>query len=170
MRWKHQSPRLRDAKEGDVASSPSPLVESKRSANIGTCLPRVNHSCSHPHCMYYVAMSASSNSLEASMPAFANVKEGDVASSLSPLVESKRSANRYLFAAGKPLPFASPLHVLCCNERFQQHAGSINPCICGCKRERRCLVALSALKQQKIGKQVFACRCEIAPIRIPRMC
>ena len=118
-------------------------------------MPGVKRSRSYPHCMCYVAMSASSNALEASIPAFAAGKEGDVLSSPSPLSNSKRSANRYLFAVGKPLLFASPVHLLCCDERFQERAGSINPRVCSWKRGRRCLVALSACKQLKIGKQIF---------------
>ena len=76
------------APEGDVAPSPSPLVKSKRSANrylfaVGKPLR------SHPTCIYFVPMSASSNALEASIPEFSAVKEGDVASSPSPFVKSK---------------------------------------------------------------------------------
>ena len=117
-------------------------------------------------------MSASSNALEASIPAFAAGKEGDVLSSPSPLSNSKRSANRYLFAVGKPLLFASPVHLLCCNERFQQRAGSINRCVFSCKRGRRCLVAFSACKQLKIGKQGFClpwvkCCPFASPLHIP---
>ena len=146
MRWKPQL--LLNVFQKRATLPRRPLRWQKvKDRQTGICLPRVNRSRSHPHCMYHVAMSASSNALEASIPAFADAKEGDVASSPSPLLESKRSANRYLFAAGKPLPFASPLHVPCCNERFQQRAGSINPRVCGCKRGRRCLVALSATRK-----------------------
>ena len=76
-------------------------------------------------------------------------------SSPSPLSSNKRPANRYLFAMGKPFLLASPVHLLCYNERFQQRAGSINPRVCSCKRGRHCLVALLACKQLKIGKQAF---------------
>ena len=59
-----------------------------------------------PHAGNKLAMSASSNALEASIAAFSVAKEGDVASSPSPVVKNKRSANRHLFAGGKLLPFA----------------------------------------------------------------
>ena len=45
-----------------------------------------------------------------------------------------------------------------CNERFQRCAGSLNCGVTYCKRGRRCLVAISAYKYLKIGKQVFVCR------------
>ena len=94
--------------------------------------------------------------LEASMDPFTVAQEG-VAPSPSPLVKSKRSANRYLFTVGKPLPFASQLHLFCCNERFQQRAGTINPQIFSCKRGRRCLVSLSARKKQRsANRYLFA--------------
>ena len=53
-------------------------------------------------------MGASSDELEASITAFSAGKEGDVASSPSPAVKNKRSANRYLVAIVKTLPFAAP--------------------------------------------------------------
>ena len=101
------------------------------------------------------AMSASSDALEASIAAQRITKEGDVASSPSPLVDTSRSANRFLFAVGKVLPFASPLRIPSCNGRFQRRAGSINCCVLSFTRGRRCLVALSVWKQLKISKQVF---------------
>ena len=101
----------RVVKKGDITSSPSPLAKSK-DQQTDICLPWVNRSRLHPHCICYVAMSASSNALEASIPEFSVVKDGDVASSPSPLVKSKRSANRYLSTVGKPLLFASPIHLL----------------------------------------------------------
>ena len=113
----------------------------------GICLPRVNHSHSHPHCICFVAMSASSNALETSIPEFSAVKDGDVASLPSPLVKSKRSANRYLFAVVKLLLFASPLHLFTWNGGLQRRAGSINEPLYSCTRRRRCLVALPALKK-----------------------
>ena len=55
------------------------------------------------------------------------------------------------------LPFAPPLHVLFCNERFQQHAGSINSHIFSCKLGRRCLVALSAhTSKRSVNRYLFA--------------
>ena len=54
-------------------------------------------------------MRASSDELEAPITAFSGGKEGDVASSPSPLENNQRSANRSLFAVSKVLPFASPL-------------------------------------------------------------
>ena len=62
--------------------------------------------------MYQVAMSASSDALEALIAAQRIAKEGDVASSPSPIAKSKRLANRHLFALGKVLPFAGPLQFL----------------------------------------------------------
>ena len=56
-----------------------------------------------------VAMSASSDELEASIALFATTKEGDVTSSPSLLVDNQRLANRFLLAVGKVLPFASLL-------------------------------------------------------------
>ena len=60
-----------------------------------------------PHTGNKLAMSASSDALEASIATFLATKEGDVASSPSTVVKNKRSANRHLFAVGKLLPFAS---------------------------------------------------------------
>ena len=74
------------------------------------------------------------------------------------LETSKDRQTGILFAVGEVLPFASPLHLLRCTERFQQRAGSINCCVFSFERGRRCLVALFACKQLKIGKQVFVCR------------
>ena len=146
MRWKPQL--LLNVLQKRATFPRSPLCSKKgKDRQTGSCLPWVNHSRSHPPCISHVAMSASSNALEASIHEFSAPKEGDVASSLSPFVKSKRSANRYLFAVGKPLPFASPLHLFCCNESSQQRAGNINPRIFSFKRGRRCLVALSALKK-----------------------
>ena len=54
-------------------------------------------------------MRASSDELETSIAAFSATKEGDVASSPSLFVDTYRSANRFLLAVGKVLPFASPL-------------------------------------------------------------
>ena len=110
-------PKFSVVKEGDVASSPSPLLKSK-DQQIGICLPWINRSRLHPHCICFVAMSASSNALEVSIPEFSAVKEGDVGLSPSPLVKSKRSANRYLFAVVKLLLFASPHICLSWNGRF----------------------------------------------------
>ena len=111
-------------------------------------------------------MSASSNALEASIPAFSAVKDREVASSPSGAVKNKRSADSYLFAVVKTPQFASAPHVISCIGRFQRRAGSINRLVLNCKRWRRYFVALSALKQQKIGKQVFVCRRENAPVCI----
>ena len=139
-------PKFSAVKEGGVASSPFPLLKSKdRQTSI--CLLGLNRSCSHPHCIYFVAMSASSNALETSIPEFSAVKGGDVASLHSPLIKSKRLANRYLFAVVKLLLFASPPHLFSWNGRFQRQARSINGLIYSCTRGRRCLVALSALKK-----------------------
>ena len=100
-------------------------------------------------------MSACSDELEASIALLSSTKEDDVASLPPPLVNTSRSANRFLFAVGKILPFASPLHMASCNERFQGCAGSINRFVFICKRGRRFFVAVSAWLQLKIGKQVF---------------
>ena len=85
------NPKFSARKEGDVASAPSPLVE--KDWQIGSCFPGVNHSYSHPHYLYYVAMSVFSSALEASIPEFSATKEGDVASAPSLLIKSKRLAN-----------------------------------------------------------------------------
>ena len=51
----------RFTKEGDVASSLSPLVNSRRSAKRVLCLPWVKLPRSCPPCIYYAIMSASKN-------------------------------------------------------------------------------------------------------------
>ena len=112
-------PKFSVVKEGGIASSPFPLLKSK-DRQTGICLPGLNHSRSHPHCIYFVATRASSNALETSIPEFSAVKGGDVASSHSPLVKSKRSANRYLFAIVKLLLFSSPPHFV----ELELHASS----------------------------------------------
>ena len=71
-----------------------------------------------PHAGNKLAMSASSDALEASIAAFSASKEGDVGSSPSPAVKNKTSADKYLFAVVKTPPFASTLHVINCNGRF----------------------------------------------------
>ena len=106
-------------KEGDVASSPSPLVKSKRSANrylfaVG------NHSHSHPHCIYFVAMSASSNALETSIPEFSALTEGDVTSSPSPLVKSKDRQTGICLPLRNCSYSHPPRHLLSWNGRFQR--------------------------------------------------
>ena len=141
-----------DAKDGSIARSPSAQVTNDPTAMRSLIAGGKVASFAKPHVGNKLAMIASSDALEASIAAQRVVKESDVTSSPSPLVKSKRLANRYLFAVGKPLLFASPVHLLCCNERFQQRAGSINPRVCSCKRGRRGNVALSACKQLKIGK------------------
>ena len=73
----------------------------------------------------------------------------------------------FCFAVGKIFPFASPLHIQSCNKRFQRRAGSANRWSFCCKRGRRYLVALSACGHFKIGKQVFVCRGQSAPMHIP---
>ena len=119
------------------------------------CLPWVKCCRLHALCIYKVAISTSSDKQEASIPAFSAAKEGDVASLPSPLVNTSRSANRFLFAVGKVLLFAFPLHMPSCNERFQERAGIINRFVFICKRGRRFFVPLSAWRQLKICKQVF---------------
>ena len=116
---------------------------------------------SHPLCIYKVAISASSDELKAPIAAFSVIKEGDVASSPSPLANNQRSANRFLFAVGKVLPFASPMHLLCSTERFQRQAGSINRCVFTYKRGRRCFVALYATNKGNNWKQVILSVCKV---------
>ena len=75
------------AKQGNVSSSPSPLVNTERWQTsflfaVGKVLP------SHPLSIYRVAISASSDELEASIASFSATKEGDVASSPSPPVNN----------------------------------------------------------------------------------
>ena len=108
-----------------------------------------------------------SDELEASIAMFSAKKEGDVASSSSLFVSNIRLVDRHLFVADEALPFASPLHSSCCNERIQQRVGSMNRCVFSYKIGWLCLTALSASKQQKIGKQVFVCHKYRAPVRIP---
>ena len=81
-------PAFEAAKEGDVASSPSPLSNKQKIGKQVFCLPWVKCSRSHPLCIYRVAISASSDELEASIAAFSATEEGDVASSPSPLVNN----------------------------------------------------------------------------------
>ena len=69
--------------------------------------------------LYYVAMGASRDELEASIIAFSAGTEGDVASSPSLAVKNNKSANRYLFAAVKLLLFPSPANLLSWNGHFQ---------------------------------------------------
>ena len=73
----------------------------------------------------------------------------------------------FLFAVGKVFPFAPPLHIPSCNKRFQRRVGSINRLVFSYKRGRRCLVALSAYKYLKIGKQVFCLPSVKCSHRIP---
>ena len=54
----------------------------------------------HPLCIYRVAISASSDELEAAIASFSAVKEGDVALSPSPLANNQRSANRFFVRRG----------------------------------------------------------------------
>ena len=154
------------AKEGDVPRRPLRLRKLK-DRRTGICLPSVKRCHSHAPFICYVVMRASSDELEAPITAFSGGKEGDVASSPSPLENNQRSANRSLFAVSKVLPFACPLHLLCCNEGFQRRAGSTNHCVFRWKRGRRCLVALSAWKQSKIGKQVFCLPSGKCSLRVP---
>ena len=158
-------PKFSAIKDGDVALLPSPLLKVK-DRQTGICLLWVSRSCSHHQYICYSTMSSSSNALEASIPAFAVGKEGDV-SSPSPLSNNKRLANRYLFAVGKPLLFASPVHLLCYNERFQRRAGSINRFVFSCKRGRRCLVALCATNKGKKCNQAVFSRVQSAQLRLP---
>ena len=69
---------------------------------VGKVLP------SHPLCIYKVAISASSDELEAPIAGFSAVKEGDVASSPSPLEKIKDRQIGVLFTVVKVLPFACP--------------------------------------------------------------
>ena len=94
-------------------------------------------------------------------------------------LERERSfvnGNAFLFV---PVPTnfgeRTSLHTRSCKERFQRRARSINCFVFSYKRGRRCLVALFAWKQSKIGKQVFClswvkccrshapCICYVAP-------
>ena len=129
--------------------------EQIKDRQTGFCLPSVKCCRSHPLCICYVAPNASRDELEAPITAFSGGKEGDVASSPSPLGNNQRSANRYFVCRQESAAVRMPLHLLCCNEGFQRRAGSTNHCVFRWKRGRRCLVALSAWKQSKIGKQVF---------------
>ena len=103
-------PAFSAAKEGDVASLPSPLVNTSRLANrfllaVGKVLPFASP------LLHRVAMSASSDELEASITSFSTTKEGDVASRPLRLQIIKDRQIGVLFAVGKVLPFACPLHL-----------------------------------------------------------
>ena len=74
-------------KEGDGASSPSLLVKIK-DQQIGVLFAMGKVLPSQPLSIYRVAISASSDELEASIAAFSATKEGDVASSPSSLVNN----------------------------------------------------------------------------------
>ena len=82
-------------KRGDVTSSPSLLVNNQRSANKNFCFA-VGKSAAFPwpYAFCYVAPSASSDDLVASIASFSAAQEGDVTLSSSPLVNTYRSANR----------------------------------------------------------------------------
>ena len=130
-------------------------------------MPSVKCCRSHAPFICYVVMRASNDELEAPITAFSGGKEGDVASSPSPLGNNQRSANRYFVCRQESAPFGSPLHIPSCNESFQRRAGSINRSALSCKRGRRCLVVLSACESLKIGEQVSVCRRCSAAIRMP---
>ena len=122
---------------------------------------------SHHPCICYVALNAYSDELEARIATFSAVKDGDVASSPSPLMSNQRSANSYSFAVGKVLPFASPLLLLCCTKRFQRRAGSIHRCVFSYNRGRRCLVALCAMNRGKNRKQIVFFCVQSPQLRLP---
>ena len=65
------------------------------------------------------AMSASSNVMGALIAASIVAKEGEIVSPPSLIPNDQRLANKYLFAVGRVLLFAFPLHIPTCNERFQ---------------------------------------------------
>ena len=94
--------------DGGVARSPSGQENKDPTAIRRLIAVGKVASFAVPHAGNKLAMSASSDALEASIATFSAAKEGDVASSPSPVVKNKRSANRHLFAVGKLLPFASP--------------------------------------------------------------
>ena len=100
-------PEFSAVKEGDVASSPSPLLKTKH-RQTGICLPWINRSRSHPHCICFVAMSASSNALETINPRIFSCERGRRCLVSLSARKKQRSANRYLFAVVKLLLFASP--------------------------------------------------------------
>ena len=124
-------------------------------------------SCSYPPCVYYVAMSTSIDEFEASIAAFSAPKERDAASSPSPLPNSIRSESKYLFAVSIVPPFASLLHAMSCNERFQRRAGSINQAISTCGRGRHFPVAFCTTNKGKSHKQVIHFCVQSAQFRLP---
>ena len=107
-----------DADDGDVARSPSEQENNNPTAIRRLIAVGKVASFGVRHAGNKIAMSASSDALEASIAAFSAAKEGNVALSFSPAIKNKRSAGKYLFAVVKTLPFASTLHVISCNERF----------------------------------------------------
>ena len=133
MGWKHQLLHNVLHKRATLPRRPLRLHKVK-DQQTSICLLMVKCSPSHLRCMSKVAMSASKNVLEASITVERVSKGGDVASSPSLLIASTRS--------GKCSLVHSPLHVMSCNECFQQQAGSINPHVYSCKRWRRCPIAL----------------------------
>ena len=107
-----------DVQDGGVARSPSAQENKDPTAIKRLIAVGKVASFTVPHAGNKLAMSASSDALEASIAAFSAAKEGDVALSPSPAVKNKRSADRYLFAIVKTPPFASAPHVISCNGRF----------------------------------------------------
>ena len=93
-RWKHQSQRFQLRERATLPRRPLRL-ETIKDWQIGILFAVGKVLPSDPLYIYQVAMSASSDALEASITSFSATKEGDVASSPSSLVNNIRSANRY---------------------------------------------------------------------------
>ena len=103
------------------------------------------------------------------MDPFTVAQEGDVASSPFPLVKSKRSANRYLFAVVKLLLFASPPHLFSWNGGFQRRAGSINGPLYSCTRFPVRLVFPLVKSKRSANRYLFAV-VKLLLFASPRIC
>ena len=84
-------------KEGDVASSPSPLEKIKDRQTGVFCLPLVKCCRSHAPCICYVVMRASSDELEASIDPVVLAPEVEVSPSPSapPTKERLQAGNSF---------------------------------------------------------------------------
>ena len=87
-RWKPQSPHF-SSKRGRCCLVALWFFANEKIGKQMACLPWVKCSLSHPLCIYQVAMSASSDALEASIGVQRVTKEGGVALSPSPLGKKK---------------------------------------------------------------------------------
>ena len=85
--WKPELLRFQLRKRATLPRRPLHL-QTIKDRQTGICLPWVKCCRLHAVCIYRVAINASSDELEASIAAFSVAKEGDVASSPFPLVNT----------------------------------------------------------------------------------